>query len=198
MSLGKFPQPPNLSNKRERDSDTPLSTPSPPSRGSDTAVLYGPRIIAGSRRVSPKDNSLSPASSASPQLHTPLPSFEPLPMYSDDLGRLPIPMFEANGVPLSEANNAWYPTIPNNNFSLPGEPGPSQPSLQTFPPNEEMFFNQMDNRFSTFPQNQTDGSKGQNLYSMTDASASYQPHLPADPNSQAGMDLWGNAPFNLE
>lgn len=198
MSLGNLPQPPSYSNKREYDSETPLSTPSPPS-SSQGSALDGPRIIAGSRRVSPKDKSLSPASSASSKLLTPLPTFDPLPIHSHDLGRLPIPMYDANGIPLSEANNAWFPTPPNN-FSRFGQPGPPQPSPQSFSSDDGM---QMDSSFLTIPQNQNDGSKGQNLHSLTEASTLYQSHLPVDPNSRAGMgenpfDLWNNLPFEFE
>ena len=123
-------------------------------------------------------------------------------MNSDDLSRLPIPMFSASGIPLNEANDAWYPTLPNS-FSRFGLPEPLQPSLKPFPFDEGIPFNQMDSRFPMNPKKQIGGSQGQDLYSQTEIGASSQSHHPVDPNSHAGMDenvfdLWNNLPYDLE
>ncbi|KAK7043157.1 Gypsy retrotransposon integrase-like protein 1 [Paramarasmius palmivorus] len=92
--VGELPLPkgPHAQNKRPRNSDTPSSGSAPDSPESwydgETSQT---RTIAGSRRALASSLHPSPSSSASPSDPQPLRQQLPsLPMYSDELGRLPL------------------------------------------------------------------------------------------------------------
>uniref|UniRef100_A0A0W0EU63 Transcription factor domain-containing protein n=1 Tax=Moniliophthora roreri TaxID=221103 RepID=A0A0W0EU63_MONRR len=87
-TVGELPLPkssPNTQNKRERDSDSTISSAS--STGSPSDVhTSGTRTIASSKRVAHH----RPSESQDMQVSQPEQQLFPLPMYSDDLGRLPL------------------------------------------------------------------------------------------------------------
>ncbi|KAK0480213.1 fungal-specific transcription factor domain-containing protein [Armillaria novae-zelandiae] len=107
-SVGDLPLPkasPTPTNKRERDSDSPRSvTPAGGSPSSGVTDVPATRAIVGSRRISNKESvsrksskSLSSESSAAQSSPLPAPvtssssqQLFSLPMYSDELGRIPL------------------------------------------------------------------------------------------------------------
>lgn len=87
--VGELPLPqrsPVPTNKRERNSDSPISTGSIDAT-SDSGFTDTPRTIAGSRRVSAKDPSSRQRQPLSPPMQR---DQYALPIYSDELGRLPL------------------------------------------------------------------------------------------------------------
>jgi hypothetical protein len=137
-----------MSNKRDRDCDTPRSVASSESPQS-MIQEDGPRVIAGSRRVNKDVSSsgqrhppqlpiYSAASSKQPIQHadrsvTSVPSTPnyALPVYSDELGRLPIngQVDFSTQAYLNHANY-WYQGVPNNR-GFDSSPNPDH----TIPPN---------------------------------------------------------------
>jgi hypothetical protein len=140
-TVGDLPLPqasPMSTNKRERDCDTPRSVASSESPQPMTQE-EGPRVIAGSRRVN-KDLSGSGQSmragqsqhqpSQQPQLPTsstatssrqptqhavPSTSTYALPVYSDELGRLPLHSHvDFSTQAYLDQANYWYQGVPNN------------------------------------------------------------------------------------
>ncbi|KAG1729861.1 fungal-specific transcription factor domain-containing protein [Suillus paluster] len=125
-SVGDLPLPqpsPSGGTKRERDSDSPISAPPTTSPPSDV-----PRTIAGSRRIGRE--------AAAQSRSNPLNSFN-LPLYSDDLGRLPLhgQVNFANTSPSlsSSTNNMWYPHVGGN----PVQPHATQTSMQNVVPPQD-------------------------------------------------------------
>ncbi|ESK85138.1 hypothetical protein Moror_3593 [Moniliophthora roreri MCA 2997] len=98
-SVGELPLPKSREggqNKRDRDSDSPRST-SGSVCGSSPGLMateVGERSIAGSKRAMKSSASTastaSPASTSSPSAEPPNQQLFSLPMYSDELGRLPL------------------------------------------------------------------------------------------------------------
>ncbi|KAG0702839.1 fungal-specific transcription factor domain-containing protein [Suillus ampliporus] len=125
-SVGDLPLPqpsPSGGTKRERDSDSPISAPPAPSPPSDV-----PRTIAGSRRIGRE--------AAAQSRSNPVNSFN-LPLYSDDLGRLPLhgQVNFANTSPSlsSSTNNMWYPHVNGNAL----QPHATQAPMQNVPPPQD-------------------------------------------------------------
>ena len=136
-------------NKRERDSDAPISHASSESP-QPTPQDDGPRTIAGSRRVNkdPSESGQSPHQPNPqqwnpPQLPTPststsqlwLPSHNQqypdhsmaptltytLPIYSEELGRLPLHgQLSFSDQSYVDQENSWYRSVPNNGGSGSG------------------------------------------------------------------------------
>lgn len=89
MSVGDLPLPeasPNLSNKRERDSDSPLSAEA---SSTNTPPAEGSRVIAGSRRVSGARKAMQRQTSAQEHPVQPKNEFQ-LPVHTHDLGKMPL------------------------------------------------------------------------------------------------------------
>ena len=205
-SVGDFPLPQsNLASscKRERDADNPSSTGTAPTLTS-TSVPEGPRNIAGSRRVASNTNTTSTTSSLAQP-----PPFS-LPMYSDDLGRLPL----HNEYPIAEGDNFWFSTLGNNVAALPEQIAPTfiahhgEMTPQPFSIDHTMFFDQINGGLpSSFTQNSDVGHShysagAQNLHTAG-VETGMQLQLSRDPNMQVLMDndtiaMWSNAPTGFE
>ena len=87
VSVGDLPLPqasPNLSNKRERDSDSPLSADV--SNANTSPPVEGSRVIAGSRRVSGAKRAMQQQTTHPVQ---PRNEFQ-LPIHTHDLGKIPL------------------------------------------------------------------------------------------------------------
>ncbi|KAG6917730.1 hypothetical protein DXG01_001381 [Tephrocybe rancida] len=86
-SVGELPlpkaSPPALSNKRDRDSDSPAASIVYATNSPTTSIPDGPRAVAGVRRAAAKTQTQT---SMQPERHSPY----PLPVYSNELGRLPV------------------------------------------------------------------------------------------------------------
>ena len=91
MSVGDLPLPqasPNPSNKRERDSDSPLSAES---SGTNTSPpVEGSRMIAGSRRVLDAKKAMQQQSARQEKPVQQLRNEFQLPIHTHDLGKMPL------------------------------------------------------------------------------------------------------------
>jgi hypothetical protein len=90
VSVGDLPLPqvsPNPSNKRERDSDSPLNAEA--SNTSTSPVVEGSRVIAGSRRVSGAKKAIQKQMVMREQSFQPKSEFQ-LPIHTQDLGKMPL------------------------------------------------------------------------------------------------------------
>ncbi|KAL0070197.1 Gypsy retrotransposon integrase-like protein 1 [Marasmius tenuissimus] len=111
-SLGELPLPqigPATTNKRGRDEDSPISATTI-SEGSSPRVDNEHRNIAGSRRAM-KASASAPGSTTQTTQQT----VSPLPMYSDELGRLPVygqhMTTQAEWTQLDDGAGFWFPPI---------------------------------------------------------------------------------------
>lgn len=217
-SAGDFPLPqpsPIANNKRERDSDSPISGSSvTASSSSSPGVADGPRAIAGSRRVS-KEAKIPPATNSAMTLHSDMSSTFTLPMHSDELARLPLHgqmAFASNNNPTMDATDHFlYSTLGNTTAAIPGQPsltnavsGPDtvNPGSTAAFPMDHLFYEQMGNIMSSSSNEHQGASQGleqfggvnQQLHSLT-SNQQLQ--------SQALMDcdtiaMWSNAPTGFE
>lgn len=131
-SVGDLPLPltsPSPSNKRDRDSDSPHSTGENTNTSPISGIIEGPRVIAGSRRVSK-----APARQESGTGFAPI-DYQ-LPIHSHELGR--IPLHPGIGLPSSapmdtstSAGSGWFHQQTASS-SIPTLP-PVLPSMQTVP-----------------------------------------------------------------
>ena len=158
-------------NKRERDCDTPRSAASGESP-QPVVQEDGPRVIAGSRRVTKDLSGSSQSKRASQSQHQPNQQQHPsqvpntstvtshlrqpthdqqhidhsvtssvtqtyaLPVYSDELGRLPLHgHLDFSAQAYLDHNNYWYQNVPNNGGTSGGGSESSHNSDHVVPPN---------------------------------------------------------------
>ncbi|KAK1220725.1 Gypsy retrotransposon integrase-like protein 1 [Marasmius sp. AFHP31] len=122
-SVGELP-PPQISstatNKRARDEDSPNSATTV-SEGSSPRADNEPRNIAGTRRVMRASTSTPGSSTQATQQNV-----SPLPMYSDELGRLPVygqHMTQADWAQLDDGAGVWFPSmgmVPSTSSAIDG------------------------------------------------------------------------------
>lgn len=197
-SVGDLPLPqpsPSGGTKRERDSDSPISGAPTTSPAPDV-----PRTIAGSRRVGRE--------TAAQTRPNPVTSFD-LPLYSDDLGRLPL-HGQLNFQDTSHTNNMWYPEMSRN-------PVPTQTAMQNVPPPQEysqppvpgaymddMFYGHM-SQFSTaqYPSQETptqydDSSQGMQTLMGGPPQQNVLPHPVPSVVDADTIAMWSNAPTGFE
>lgn len=207
-SVGDLPLPqpsPSGGTKRERDSDSPISAPPTTSPPSDV-----PRTIAGSRRIGREAAAHTRSNFVS--------SFD-LPLYSDDLGRLPLHgqvNFPNTSPQLgSSTSNMWYSHGSGNSV----QPHATQTSIQNVPPPQDysqtsvpavynmddMFYEQMSQYSAQYQSQGTSASSPydddtQGLQSLM--SGTHQQNVLPHPNANV-MDtdtiaMWSNAPTGFE
>ncbi|KIM80404.1 hypothetical protein PILCRDRAFT_789690 [Piloderma croceum F 1598] len=214
-SVGDFPLPqpsPVSNNKRERDSDSPISAGSAPpssiSSESSPGFPDGPRNIAGSRRVTSKESRIpSAATNLTPMQQPDVSSTFSLPMHSDELARLPLHgqvAFSSNNPPMDATDEFWYSTLGNTGATIPEQsrlPNTVDPVSTTAFPMDHTFYEQISNSFPSVL-NESQGiahpqyeGGAQQVHTLT---SNQQQH----PN-QAWMDndtiaMWSNAPTGFE
>ncbi|KAG1887099.1 fungal-specific transcription factor domain-containing protein [Suillus subluteus] len=205
-SVGDLPLPqpsPPGRTKRERDSDSPMSVP-PTSSPSEV-----PRTIAGSRRVGRE--------AAAYTRSKPMSSFD-LPLYSNDLGRLPLygqVNFSNTSPSLDSSNsNMWYshgggnPVQPHTTqASMQNVPLPQDYSQATVPAAysvDDMFYEQM-RQYSAQYQSETSASSTydddpQGMQSLLDGThhQNVLPHPEASCMNTDTIAMWSNAPTGFE
>ncbi|KIJ60357.1 hypothetical protein HYDPIDRAFT_117261 [Hydnomerulius pinastri MD-312] len=197
-SVGDLPLPqpsPTGGTKRERDSDSPSSTVHSAPTPQD-----GPRTIAGSRRIS-RDIQ---GQQARQQQH--VSSTFNLPVYSNDLGRLPlhgqVNFPTSTTSPQMDSSGMWYPPMSTGNpqASQPAN-GPSapshshsqnytQPSVPSQYSMDDLFYDQMTSQFGgpfgTAPQQGSGGPQfpgggsgghASDLQALMDAASVQQPMM---------------------
>ncbi|EGN92361.1 hypothetical protein SERLA73DRAFT_99356 [Serpula lacrymans var. lacrymans S7.3] len=178
-SVGDLPLPqpsPTGGNKRERDSDSPISA-APSSSSSAAVVPEVPRNIAGSRRVS---HDIQPPQQQQKQQLQPAPTppnpaavFN-LPVYSDDLGRLPlhgqVNFANPSGAnPLDASAGMWFPmgtpsapTQPRSSGVLANAGvGPYRDVSAPAYTMDELFYDQMANQYASPFSSAQAGATGQ-------------------------------------
>ncbi|PCH39377.1 hypothetical protein WOLCODRAFT_29517 [Wolfiporia cocos MD-104 SS10] len=156
-SVGDLPLPQNTppSHKRERDSDSPISStstmsnPPTPAAASPAAAESGLRNIAGSKRVSRElaSSSSSLRQQNAPQQLAPVGTVGvannsqsnafSLPIHSDELGRLPLhPGYPSTVAPEQPMSQNWFvpPVSPPSVPPLAGGSSQAGPSTSTVPP----------------------------------------------------------------
>ncbi|KAF9220414.1 hypothetical protein BS17DRAFT_344209 [Gyrodon lividus] len=171
-SVGELPLPqpsPTGGIKRERDSDSP-----PSSTHSVSTPQEGSRPIAGSRRI-PRDaqsQSQHTRQHSQSQQHSHVSSTFDLPLYSNDLGRLPLhgqvsfPVNDsatsstASTPPQMDTQNVWYPPSSTGTHHSPNEPSPTSghshthdfvhPGVPSTYSMDELFYDQMTPFGNTF------------------------------------------------
>ncbi|KAF8896036.1 fungal-specific transcription factor domain-containing protein [Infundibulicybe gibba] len=166
-SVGDLPLPrfsPPASNKRERDAEDPIvpslaSSESPPPR---IANIEGLRNIAGARRALAKEAEIGRAQSYSIPNPTPTPNphqeIFPLPVYGDELGRLPLHGQVKTPIPqdLPQDEQFWFPpppSVPSVNASSSRQHTNYQEPILQAPPSYgmgEFFYGQTQAEPTTF------------------------------------------------
>ncbi|EGO24230.1 hypothetical protein SERLADRAFT_437842 [Serpula lacrymans var. lacrymans S7.9] len=235
-SVGDLPLPqpsPTGGNKRERDSDSPISA-APSSSSSAAVVPEVPRNIAGSRRVShdiqppqPQQQQQQQHQQQLQQPPTPNPAaLFNLPVYSDDLGRLPLHgqvdfASPSGAASLDASAGMWFPM---GAASAPTHPSVSPdvltnaglgPYRDVSAPTytmDELFYDQMANQFaSPFSSAATDqfggpGPSMQALMGGTNPAAQQHVgmlghagvHATNSVMDDDTMAMWSNAPTGFE
>lgn len=206
-SVGDLPLPqpsPSGRTKRERDSDSPISAPS------STSPSEVPRTIAGSRRIGRE--------AAAHNRSKPVSSFD-LPLYSNDLGRLPLHgqvNFSNTSPSLGSSNNSnmWYSHGGGNTV----QPHATQASMQHVSLSQdysqapvpavynvdEMFYGQM----SQYPAQYHSGTSAspsydddpQGMQSLMDGTHQQNvlPHPGASLMNTDTIAMWSAAPTGFE
>lgn len=205
-SVGDLPLPqpsPSGGTKRERDSDSPISAPS------TTSPSEVPRTIAGSRRVGRE--------AAAHTRSKPASSFD-LPLYSNDLGRLPLHgqvNFSSTSQSLGSSNsNMWYP----HGSGDPVQPHATQNSMQnvSLPQDysqaavpatysvDDMFYEQMSQYPAQYQSGTSTsspyGDNSQGIQSLLGGTHQQNvlPHPGASCMDTDTIAMWSNAPTGFE
>ena len=217
-SVGDLPLPqtsPQGGTKRVRDSDSPTRVSWPMSTPEEC-----PRTIAGTRRIARETRSHSQSQQSSQQRSPPSQSSQSynLPVYSNDLGRLPLhgqanfPVTAPTSTSSSSMHlsNMWSSSL----SSGPQQPVPAPITGHTFAhPIDKLYLDQISNPFGNFSSQHTHNSTGHgsggqaaanDLQAFVDASVAsgvepsmMQTHemLDVDPDTIA---MWSSAPTGFE
>ncbi|KAH0832830.1 hypothetical protein J3R83DRAFT_11755 [Lanmaoa asiatica] len=175
-SVGDLPLPqpsPQGGTKRERDSDSPTLTSRPTSMSKES-----PRTIAGSRRISREVHSHTHSQSQQPRQQQPQQSQPPssynLPVYTNDLGRLPLHgqvTFPTIGSPTASTSsgsmhsqNTWFSSL-SGGTQQPTNPLPAPITGHNFAHGDaysmdDLFLDQMSSPFGGFSAQQTHNPAG--------------------------------------
>ncbi|GLB45768.1 putative fungal specific transcription factor [Lyophyllum shimeji] len=210
-SVGELPLPkpsPPANNKRDRDADSPASSSTLGTNSPSLSVTEAPRTIAGSRRVNAAGKQPATAHGESQPPTEPPMSFA-LPLYSNELGRLPINPHEQ-----SSASSQSFGQSAQNQGLPPTYWGPGLPDA-SLPFNMDMYtqFGYNSPSFVTSasaPNTLFEGGKtslgdadtaAQSDQAMIAGQGQYATGL--DPNMQALIDndtvaMWSNAPSGFE
>lgn len=164
-----LPQPSPQGTKRERDSDSP-----PPASRPASTPKECPRTTAGTRRIS-REIYAHPQSQQhrqQPPPSQPPPSYN-LPVYSNDLGRIPLHgqvTFQMAGSPTASTSsgsmqspNMWFSS--SNGIQQPSNPPPAPMNGHNFAHGDtyaidNLFLDQMSSPFGAFSPQQTHHSAG--------------------------------------
>ena len=221
-SVGDLPLPqpsPQGGTKRERDSDSPTQVSRPVSTPDES-----PRTIAGTRQIARERHSHSQSQQSSQQRPPPSQPSQSynLPVYSNDLGRLPLhgqakfPVTSPTSTSSSSMHlsNMWSSSL----SSGPQQPAPAPITGHTFThcdaySIDNLYLDQISNPFGNFSAQQTHKSIGHSygsqeaandLQAFMDASVAsgvepsmMQTHemLDVDPDTIA---MWSSAPTGFE
>lgn len=182
-SVGDLPLPqpsPQGGTKRERDSDSPTLFSRPASTSKDC-----PRAIAGSRRISREVHSQSQSQQPYQQQPPPAQSSQSynLPVYSNDLGRIPLHgqvTFQMTASPTPSASsgsihspNMWFSSL-SSGTQQPTNPPPAPITGHNFAhgdayPTEDLFLDQISSPFGGFSAQQMHNSVGHSSGSQSAA-----------------------------
>ena len=207
--------PPSHSNKRERDADSPASSNNSDTVSSPLIPQDAPRNIAGSRRVRDSIRQSPPAEStrrSQPQgVYT-------LPVYSEELGRLPVHgqvAFSSQGTsPSNNSSFSYWNHGPSHDINIPGGSLPTRP-LQAYPSNDAaafsmhgMIFNPSPNAYNTLVQTGYPSSSLGSTSSIPGMHSSgidthqlgeeFSPLINTQAMDSDVIAMWSNAPSGFE
>ena len=201
-----LPQPsPQGGTKRERDSDSPPHALRPVSTTKDS-----PRTIAGSRRVTRDVHSQS-QQCRPPQ--PPPPQAYRLPVYSNDLGRLPLhgqvnfqgtatTSLASTSSGSMHSSDMWFSSL-SSGTQQPTNPGPAPMTGHNFPHGDaytidSLFFDQMSNLYGSLSAPQTHAAAGHDGGSQPPAN-NLQAYM--DPSVASGVQpsmMHANGMFDVD